>query len=171
MCSGSYWPSRHKGSDCSASAQLGQRSRDLSPPGPQGLTASPAHPCDQAAAALLVDPTPVLSTGSFKFFLSKAPVTSLLHLPQTPVAEAQVQVKKRSVQFSCSVMSDSLRPHRLQHARLPCPTPTPGAYSNSCPSSSVMPSNHLILCRLHLLLPSIFPCIRVFSNESSLPIR
>ena len=40
-----------------------------------------------------------------------------------------------SVQFSCSVVSDSLRPHELQHARLPCPTPTPGAYSNSCPSS------------------------------------
>ena len=52
------------------------------------------------------------------------------------------------VQFSCSVMSNSLRPHGLQHARLPCPSPTPGAYSNSCPlsrwchptiSSSVIP--------------------------------
>ena len=40
-----------------------------------------------------------------------------------------------SVQFSCRVMSDSLRPHGLQHARLPCPLPTPGAYSNSCPLS------------------------------------
>ena len=40
-----------------------------------------------------------------------------------------------SVQFSCSVMSNSLRPHGLQHARLPCPSPTPGACSNSCPSS------------------------------------
>ena len=40
-----------------------------------------------------------------------------------------------SVQFSCSVVSDSLRPHGLQHARLPCPSPTPGAYSNSCPLS------------------------------------
>ena len=39
-----------------------------------------------------------------------------------------------SVQFSRSVVSDSLRPHGLQHARLPCPSPTPGAYSNSCPS-------------------------------------
>ena len=39
------------------------------------------------------------------------------------------------VQFSCSVMSDSLRPHGLHHARLPCPSPTPRAYSNSCPSS------------------------------------
>ena len=39
------------------------------------------------------------------------------------------------VQFSRSVMSDSLQPHRLQHARFPCPSPTPGAYSNSCPLS------------------------------------
>ena len=58
-----------------------------------------------------------------------------------------------SVQFSCSVMSDSLWPHGLQHARLSCPSPTPGVYSNSCPlcrwcyptiSSSVFPfSSHL----------------------------
>ena len=40
-----------------------------------------------------------------------------------------------SVQFSCSVVSDSLHPHGLQHARLPCPSPTPRARSNSCPSS------------------------------------
>ena len=39
------------------------------------------------------------------------------------------------VQFSCSVVSDSLQPHGLQHARPPCPSPTPGAYSNSCPLS------------------------------------
>ena len=39
-----------------------------------------------------------------------------------------------SVQFSYSVVSDSLQPHGLQHARLPCPSPTPGACSNSCPS-------------------------------------
>ena len=40
-----------------------------------------------------------------------------------------------SVQLSLSVMSDSLWPHGLQHSRLPCPSPTPRAYSNSCPSS------------------------------------
>ena len=40
-----------------------------------------------------------------------------------------------SVQFSCSVVSDSLRPHELQHARPPCPSPTPRVYSNLCPSS------------------------------------
>ena len=44
-------------------------------------------------------------------------------------------VNIRSVQFSHSVVSDSLWPHGLQHTRLPCPSPTPGAYSNSCPLS------------------------------------
>ena len=40
-----------------------------------------------------------------------------------------------SFQFSCSVVSDSLRPHESQHGRPPCPSPTPGVHSNSCPSS------------------------------------
>ena len=70
-----------------------------------------------------------------------------------------------SVQFSRLVVSDSLRPHELQHARPPCLSPTPGVYSNSCPS------NHLILCRTLLLLPPIPPSIRVFSNESTLHMR
>ena len=43
--------------------------------------------------------------------------------------------KVDSVQFSCSVVSDSLRPHESQHARSPCPSPTPGVHSDSCPSS------------------------------------
>ena len=78
----------------------------------------------------------------------------------------------QSIQFSCSVMSDSLWPHGLQHARLPCPSPNSRAYSNSCPSGrSVMPSNHLTLCHPLLLLPSIFPSIRVFSSEWVLCIR
>ena len=74
-----------------------------------------------------------------------------------------------SVQSSCSVMSYSLKSHGLQHTRLPCPSPTPGACSNSCPwvSDAIQ---HLILCSL-LLLPSIFPSIGVFSNESVLHIR
>ena len=44
-------------------------------------------------------------------------------------------VEFSSVWFSCSVVSDSLRSHELQHTRPPCPSPTPGVYSNSCPSS------------------------------------
>ena len=66
-------------------------------------------------------------------------------------------------------MSNSLRPHGLQHARPLCPSPTPGTYAKSCPSSQ-WPSNHLILCRPLLLRHSIFPRIRVFSNESALRI-
>ena len=74
------------------------------------------------------------------------------------------------VQFSHSVVSDSLRPQGLQHARPPCPSPT----RRICSFMSielVMPSNHLILCHPFLLLSSVFPSIRVFSNESALPIR
>ena len=75
-------------------------------------------------------------------------------------------------QFSRSVMSDSLWPHGLQHTRPPCPSPTPRACSNPCLSSWwIGPSNHLILCRPLFLLPSIFPSIRVFSNEWALCIR
>ena len=73
-----------------------------------------------------------------------------------------------SVQFSCSVMSDSLRPHESQHARPPCPSPTPLRLTSI---ESVMPSSHLILCRPLLLLPPIPPSIRVFSNESTLRTR
>ena len=76
-----------------------------------------------------------------------------------------------SVQFSHSVVSNFLWPQGLQHAWLPFASPTTGAYSNSCPSKSVMPSNHLILCHPLLLSPSIFPSIRVFSNESVLHMR
>ena len=72
--------------------------------------------------------------------------------------------------FSHSVMSDSLWPHGLQHARLLCPSPSPGACSYLS-IELLMPSNHLVLCHPFLLLPSIFPSIRVFSNKSALCIR
>ena len=76
-----------------------------------------------------------------------------------------------SVQFSCSFVSDSLQPHGLQHARPPCPSPTPVVYSKLMSIELVMPSNHHILCRPLLFPPSIFPSMRVFSNESALCIR
>ena len=71
---------------------------------------------------------------------------------------------------SCSVMSDSLRPHEQQHAR---PLSITNSQSSPKPMSIelVMPSNHLILCHPLLLLPSIFPSLRVFSSESALLIR
>ena len=65
-------------------------------------------------------------------------------------------------------MSDSLQPQELQHARLPCPALSPSLLKLMS-TESVMPSNHL-LCH-PLLLPSVFPSIRVFSRESALPIR
>ena len=74
-----------------------------------------------------------------------------------------------SVQFSRSVLSHSLRPHEPQHARPPCPSPTPGVHPNPCPlsqwchpaiSSSVIPFSSF----------QPFP-VRVFSNESALRIR
>ena len=75
----------------------------------------------------------------------------------------------KAVQFSRSVTSNSLPPHGPQQARPPCPSPTPEIYPNlSC--ELVMPSNHLILCCTLLLLPSTFPSIRVFSNDSALHI-
>ena len=76
-----------------------------------------------------------------------------------------------SVQFSCSVVSNSLQPREYQHTRPPCPSPTPGVHSDSMSIESVMPSSHLILCRPLLLLPTIPPSIKVFSNESTLRMR
>ena len=73
--------------------------------------------------------------------------------------------------FSHSVVSNSLQPCGLWHTKLPCPSPTPGAYSNSCPSSRWCHTTISPSCQPLLLLPSIFPSIRVFSNESVLHIR
>ena len=81
-----------------------------------------------------------------------------------------IEYQFSSVQFSCSVVSTLCDPLELQHPRPPCPSPTPGGYSNSCPlswwcqptiSSSLVPLSYP---------PSIFPGIRVFSNESVLCI-
>ena len=71
----------------------------------------------------------------------------------------------------CSVMSTSLRPHRLQHARLSCPSPSSGACSNSCPLSQwCHPTISFSVVPFFSCLQS-FPAIRVFSNESVLRIR
>ena len=72
--------------------------------------------------------------------------------------------------FSCSVMSSSLRPHGLQHTRLPCPSLSPRVCSNSCPLSRWCHPT-ITSCRPLLFLPSIFPSIRVFSKELALHIR
>ena len=75
-----------------------------------------------------------------------------------------------SVQFSSPVVSDSLRPHGLQHTRLPCPSPTPGACSNSCPlswwchptiSSSVIPFSS---CLQSFPASGSFPTSQLFAS-------
>ena len=64
----------------------------------------------------------------------------------------------------------TLQPHGWQHTRLPVHHYLSQSLFKLMFIESVMQSNHLILC-LHILLPSVFPCIRVFSSESALPIR
>ena len=91
-----------------------------------------------------------------------------------------------SVQFSHSVMSDSLRPHELQHARSPCPSPIPRVYPNSCPlspwchpiiSSSVIPFSHLQSFpasgsfQMSQLFASGGQSIRVSASTSVLPMN
>ena len=71
--------------------------------------------------------------------------------------------------FSHYVLSDSLWPLELQHPQPPCPSLSPGLLKLMSIESK-MPPNHLLLCRLLLLLPSVFPRIRVFSNELALHI-
>ena len=80
-------------------------------------------------------------------------------------------LKADLVQFSRSVVSDSLRPHELQHARTPLSVNISRSSLRLTSIESVMPYSHLILCRPLLLLPPIPPSIRVFSNESTLPMR
>ena len=79
-------------------------------------------------------------------------------------------VHSASVQFSCSVVSDSLRPHGLHHTRLPCPSPAPGVYSNSCPlswwwhpaiSSSVIPFS---FCLQSFPASGSFPMSQFFAS-------
>ena len=73
-------------------------------------------------------------------------------------------LEKHCHQFSHSVMSNSLRPHESQHARPPCPSPTPGVHPNSCPSSQ---SCHPAISSSVVIPPSL----RVFSNETILHMR
>ena len=89
----------------------------------------------------------------------------LLRVPWTTRRSNQL------VQFSCSVVSDSLRPHRLQHIRPPCPSPAPGVHSNSCPlsqwchpasSSSVLPFSS---CPQSLPASGSFPVSQFFISD------
>ena len=115
--------------------------------------------------------------GGFPFFVIKNNdatyilIHNLVYISSGVYLAVVKSTSQHSVQISHSVVSDSLRPHGLQHARLPRPSRTPGVYSNSCPSSwwchPTMSSSAVPL----LLLPSIFPSNKVFSNKSVLHIR
>ena len=99
-----------------------------------------------------------------------SPESWLQCLPRPPKPQSSSSRWDDSVQFSRSVVSDSLRPHESQHARSPCPSPTPGVHSDSCPSSqwchpaissSVIPFSSC---------PESLPAW-VFSNKSALHMR
>ena len=91
--------------------------------------------------------------------------------PLMPACEMLQEPAGHSVQFSRSVMSNSLWHHGLQHARPPLSITNSWSLLKLMSVELVMPSNHLILCHPLFFLPSIFPSIRVFSNESALCIR
>ena len=91
------------------------------PPSPTAhLVTAPEHPRLKNAASHQCFPTEVQTETCW---------------PAQGTCHPEPIILARSAQFSHSTVSDSLRPHGLQHARLPCPSPTPGACSNSCPSS------------------------------------
>ena len=100
----------------------------------------------------------ILRSGAFGKCLGHQSRTHMIGI-NTPMEETPQSLPGPlhcSVQFSCSATSDSLLTHGLQHTRPPCPSPTPGVYSNSCPlcrwcheviSTSVVPfSSHLQSC-------------------------
>ena len=79
-------------------------------------------------------PQPEILIVSPKFFFPMLLINNKIVLI-LPSCHQPSFLRPHSVQFSCSVVSDSLWPHGLQHARPPCPSPTPAVCSNSCPSS------------------------------------
>ena len=87
------------------------------------------------------------------------------------LAEQRMKTAKMTTINTCcsvlSVVSNSSGPHGLQHSRLPCPSPAPGACSHSC---SLSQRCHPTILR-RLLLPSVCPSIRIFPNEWALYIR
>ena len=107
-------------------------------------------------------------SNAFLFIAEEYSIVYMYQFPYTFICLWTYGLLPRPVQFSRLVMSDSLRRYGLQHTKLPCPSPTPGACSNF---ESVMPSNHLLFSCPLLLPPSVLPSIRVFSSESALCIR
>ena len=100
-------------------------------------------------------------------------VTAAIKLKDTcslkKIYDQPSSVQFSSVQFSCSVMSDSLWPHELQQARPPCPSPTPGAYPNSCPFSQWRHPT-ISSCVIHFSsCPQSFPASGSFQMSQLFP--
>ena len=114
--------------------------------------------------------SPPMLWNPFSLFLQSFTPTSSLVSPLSCHLKKQSQHRNWVSQFSCSVMSDSATPWTASRQ---ASLSTPNSRSSPKPMSieSVMPSNHIILCHPLLLLPSIFPSIRIFSNESALRIK
>ena len=114
---------------------------------------SPVHESESEVTQLcptLHDPMDCSLPGSSVHGISQARVLEWVAIAfsclwyEVPVKfiSFHVLIHFSSVQFSCSVVSDSLWPHELQHARHPCPSPTPRACSNSCSSSDAIQPSH-----------------------------
>jgi len=78
---------------------------------------------------------PIPKKGNTKECSNYRTIALISHASKVMLKILQARLQFSSVQFSHSVVSDSLRPHELQHARPPCPSPTPGVHSDSHPSS------------------------------------
>ena len=106
--------------------------------------------CFSELVPLLPMPFSLWPPGKSPWILSRLPLGTALvsrisgkaPLPATMIA------LRASVRFSCTVMSDSLRPHEPQHARPPCPSPTPGVYPNSCPLSRWISQGNCVCAHL-----------------------
>ena len=127
---------------------------------------SPGKNTGVGCLALLQGIFPTQKTNLHLLCLLQWQVSSL---PLLPPGNPHVSLCVYSVHFSRSVVSDSLRPHELQHARPPCPSPSPGVHSDSCPpsqwcqqaiSSSVVPFSS---CPQSLSASQSFPMSQLFA--------
>ena len=107
----------------------------------------------------------------FYYYFTDTQIMSSLYVPNSNSLLAVYVTAPDYVQFICSVMSNSLQPHELQHARPPCPLATPWVHPNSCPSSRWC---HRTISSSVISFSSClqsFPSIKLFSSESLLHIR
>ena len=126
--------------------------------------------CVCVCVSLRTEHLKVRKSGLYPFVPPGARTVPLIFINVSVRIISAVENNISSVQFICSVMPGSLRPHGLQHVRPPSPSPSLRVSSNSCPLSHWCHPT-ISSCCPHLLPPSIFLSIRVFSNESVIRIR